>query len=140
MDDVFQEFQGPVARPVLIVDLAIDVIRIGEINQFGAGFEITVIPAVQPQAGIDACGPFALVLQFEEHELARVQAKALFAQRVVDGAAEGHELRFDVRAPLVYAGRNLDLTTEAVLTSEYETHAKLVQPKQMAFWRADKAV
>src|ERR1700676_4174697 len=34
-------------------------------------------------------------MQFEEHELTRVEPEALLAQGMVDGAAEGHELRLN---------------------------------------------
>ena len=55
-NNVLQEFQRAVARAVLIVDVAIDVIRIRQVNQLGARLEVTVVPAVEAQTGIDARG------------------------------------------------------------------------------------
>ena len=53
-DDVLQEFQRAVSRAVLIVDVAINVIRVRQINQLGAWLKVAVVPAIQPQSGIDA--------------------------------------------------------------------------------------
>ena len=49
-DDVLQKLQSAVARAVLIVDVAVDVIGVSEINQLGAWLEVAVVPAIEPQS------------------------------------------------------------------------------------------
>jgi hypothetical protein len=74
---------------------AINVIRIGQVDQLGARLHVAVIPAIQAHAGVDAGRTFGLLQQVEEHELPRVQPETLVAQRVFHGSAERHELGFD---------------------------------------------
>src|SRR6266851_7016867 len=96
-DDVLQEFQGPGAAAVLVVDLAIDVICVGQIDQFGARLEVAVVPTRETHAVGGARLGLRQFLEIEEHELARVKVKALVEQRRVHGAAERHELGFNAR-------------------------------------------
>src|SRR5216684_4040760 len=96
-NDVLEKFQRAGAAAVLVVDLAIDVIRVGQIDQLGARFEVAVIPAVKAHARRGAGLCILLLVQIQQHELARVEVKALVEQRRVHGAAEGHQLRFDAR-------------------------------------------
>src|SRR5579864_3189299 len=96
-DDVLEEAQGAGAAAVLVVDLAIDVIGVGQINQFGARLEKAVIPAIEAHARGRAGLRIGIPMQIEEHELAGVQLEALLAQGMVHRTAEGHELRFDAR-------------------------------------------
>src|SRR6266704_728323 len=122
-DDVLQEFQGPGAAAVLVVDLAIDVIRVGQIDQFGARLEITVVPTRETHAVGGARLGLRHFLEVEE--------------RGVHRAAERHELSFDARqvrnrthgeehlfkeAPadgsLREFGRNVEATDQAFLLLE----------------------
>ncbi len=61
------------ASAVLVVDVAINVVRIGEINQLGARFKVAFVPALQAQSGIEAGDFLHLVMQIQQHELPRVQ-------------------------------------------------------------------
>ena len=45
-DNVLQKAQGAVARAVLVVDVAVHMIGIRQVDELGAGFEVAVIPAV----------------------------------------------------------------------------------------------
>jgi len=94
-NDVFEEAQGTGAAAILVVDLAIDVIRVRQINQFGAMLEEAVVPAVEAHASGGAGPRFGIAVQVEQHELPGVELEALLAERGVDRTAEGHELRFD---------------------------------------------
>src|SRR5882724_7026625 len=96
-NDVFQKLQGTRSAPVLVVDLAIDVIRIRQIDQLGARLEVTVTPARQAHARRGPGLRLLQLLQVQQHELSRVQAKALVEQRRVHRAAERHQLRLDAR-------------------------------------------
>src|SRR5712692_10643459 len=89
-NDVFEEAQGASAAAILVVDLAIDVIRVRQINQFGALLEEAVVPAVEAHAGGGAGPRFGIAVQVEQHELSGVELEALLAQRGVDRTAEGH--------------------------------------------------
>jgi len=94
-DDVLKKLQSTVPRTVLIVDVAVDVIRVSEINQLGAWLKVAVVPAVKPQSRISGWGGLLMLREVEQHELACVQAKSLVAESRVDRATERHELRFD---------------------------------------------
>src|SRR5271170_4910848 len=96
-DDVFQEFQSAGAAAVLIVDFAVDVIRVGEINQLGAGLEVAVIPAVQTHPRRGSGLAFGQFLQILQHKLAGIEAEALFTERDLHWSAEGHKLCFNAR-------------------------------------------
>ncbi len=50
-DDVLQEFQRAGFAAVLVVDLAVGVIGVGQLDQTRAGGEVAVVPALQAQAG-----------------------------------------------------------------------------------------
>jgi len=47
-DDVLQEFKRAVARAVLVVDVAVDVVGVGQIDQLGAGLKVAIVPTVEP--------------------------------------------------------------------------------------------
>src|SRR5215472_17914331 len=94
-DNVFEKFQRPGAAAVLVVDFAVHVIRVGQVNQLGARFKVTIVPAGQPQATRSARFRFRHSVQVQKHELARVKTKAVIEERRVHGAAERHELRFN---------------------------------------------
>src|SRR5258707_3605456 len=96
-NDVLQKFQRAGAAAVLVVDLAVDVTGVSQINQLGARLEVAVIPAVEAHARGSAGFRFVQLLQIQKHELARIEVKSLVEQGRVNGAAEGHELRFDAR-------------------------------------------
>jgi len=49
-DDVLRNFSAPEAAAVLVVDHAINVIRVRQIDQLGARLKVAVIPAVDPHA------------------------------------------------------------------------------------------
>ena len=72
-DDVFQEFEGAGFAAVLIVDFAVDVIGVAEIDELGTGLEKAIVPAIQAHAcrGVAAGGRG--FVQVEEHELAGVK-------------------------------------------------------------------
>ena len=92
---VFKELQRTVACAVLIVDVAVNVIGVGEIDELGAGIKVAIIPAIQAHPGVDVRCPLLLLHQIQQHKLPRVQAESLFAQRFIDGTAERHQLRLD---------------------------------------------
>lgn len=94
-NNIFQEFESAGASAVLIVDFAIDMIGVGEVDELGAGIEVAVVPAFEAHAGGRAGAGFGELGEIEEHELAGVEAEALIFERGIDGAAEGHELGFD---------------------------------------------
>src|SRR6266404_499155 len=94
-NDVFQEFQRAGAAAVLIIDFAVDVICVSQIDQLGARLEIAVVPAVEAHAGGGAGFGFVHLLQIQQHKLPRVKMKALVKERRVHRAAEGHQLGFD---------------------------------------------
>src|SRR2546422_7299801 len=48
-NDVLQKLERATARAVLVVDLAVHVIGISQINQFGARLEIAVVPALKTE-------------------------------------------------------------------------------------------
>src|SRR6267378_1643221 len=96
-NNVLEEAQSSGAAAVLIVNLAVDVIGVRQVNQFRARLEEAIVPAVEAHARGGAGARLVVFLQIEEHELARVELKALLAQRSVDRAAERHELCFDAR-------------------------------------------
>ena len=148
-DDVLQEFQRAVPSAVLVVDVAVDVIRVGEVNQLGARLEVALVPAVEPQAGVHAGDGVALLLQVEQHELPCVQPETLVAQRGIHRPAEGHKLRFDAvqlrqgahaeqhlvqQAPadrlLHLAGRNVESADQTFVIFE---HVKRIADRVPAF-------
>ncbi len=96
-DDVLEKFESAGAAAVLIVDFAIDVVGVGQVNEFGAGFEVAIVPAVQTPAVETRRTGFGGALQIEKHKLSSVEAEALFAKGSVDGPAEGHQLSLDAR-------------------------------------------
>src|SRR5260370_36584599 len=76
-DDVFQKFQRAGAAAVLVVDHAIDMIRVSKIDQFGAALEVAVIPAAEAQACRSAGLGLVQLLQVQQPEVPRVEGKAL---------------------------------------------------------------
>ena len=96
-DNVLQEFQRARAAAILVVDFAVHVIGVCQINELGARIKVAVVPLGQAQA----CGSprlrFRYFVQIEEHELARVEAKALVEQRRVHRPAKRHELGLNTR-------------------------------------------
>src|SRR5712671_3327075 len=55
-DDVLEEAQRAGSAAILIIDLAIDVIRVGQINQFCARLEKAIVPAVHAHARGSSAG------------------------------------------------------------------------------------
>src|SRR5207244_2907567 len=49
-NNVLEKLQRPRAAAILVVDFAVHVIGIGQVNQPGARFEVAVVPASKPQA------------------------------------------------------------------------------------------
>ena len=68
-DNVLQEFQRAVPRAVLVVDVAVHVIRVRQIDQLGARLEIALVPAIEAQAGVHAGNGIAFLVQVQQHEL-----------------------------------------------------------------------
>src|SRR5882672_3951790 len=89
-NDVFQKLQRARAAPVLVIDLAIDVIRVSQIDQLGTRLEVAVIPAVEAHASRSFGIRLVRLMQIQEHELTRVEVKSLVEQRRVHRAAKGH--------------------------------------------------
>src|SRR5882724_10352928 len=87
-NNILQKLQRAPAAPVLVVDLAIDVIRVRQVDQLGARLEVAVAPAREPHPGGGAGLCLLHLLQVQQHELPGVQAKALIEQRRVYRAAE----------------------------------------------------
>src|SRR4029077_1046418 len=85
------------AAAILIVYFSVDVVCIRQINQFGAGLEVAIIPAVQAHAGRTPWLRLGKLLQVLEHKLAGVEAEALLAQRDLHRSAERHELCLNAR-------------------------------------------
>ena len=81
----------------MIVDLAVDVVGVCQIDQFRTRVEVAIIPAREAHAGGSGGRRQIPFMQAEQHELPRVQAEPLFAQCRFHGSAEGHELRFHAR-------------------------------------------
>src|SRR2546425_6655950 len=94
-NDVLQKLERATARAVLVVDLAVDVIGISQINQFGARLEIAVVPALKTERGREPGGLLPRGIELQEHELALVQPETLLTERFFDGSSEGHELSLD---------------------------------------------
>src|SRR5712692_3498686 len=88
-NNVLQKFQRAGFAAVLVVDLAVYVIGIGQVNQPGAGLEVSLLPALQPQPRnvLAARGPGAV--QRQQHELSVIQLEAVLNQRGVERVAEG---------------------------------------------------
>ena len=94
-NNVLQKFQRPGAAAILIIDFAVHMIRVSQVNELCTGLKVAVIPSSEPQTTRSARFRFRYFVQIQKHELARVQPKAAIEQRGIHGAAEGHELRFD---------------------------------------------
>src|SRR6266480_4543786 len=94
-NNIFQKTQRAGFAAVLVVDVAVHVIGVGEINQFGAGVEVTVVPAGETQASRSRDAELGGLVQVHEHELPSVKLESLFGERALDGTAEWHELCFD---------------------------------------------
>src|SRR4030095_15013229 len=96
-NDIFQKAKSARLAAVLIVDVAVDVIGVCQVDELCARVKVAIVPAREPQACGGAGRRFYLFVQIEKHELARVKLKAELTQRMIDRSAEGHQLRFDAR-------------------------------------------
>src|SRR4029077_15791492 len=96
-DDVLEEFERAGAAAILVVDFSVNVVGVAEVDEFGAGLEEAIVPAVQAHARGDADAGRRGFLQDEQHERAGEEMETLFAEGTFDRTAEGHELRFDAR-------------------------------------------
>src|ERR1700674_4254631 len=101
-DDVFKETQGAGFAAVLIVDFAVDMVRIRELDQPRAWLEITVIPPLedQPCSGSFPDEPRKNVERLarvrserRDHELPHIQAEAVLGQDRIEVISEGDQLR-----------------------------------------------
>ena len=94
-NNVFQKAQRAGLAAILVVDVTVDMVGVRQINQFGAGVEVAVVPAGKTQTGRGRDAEFGGLVQVHEHELPSVKLESLFGEGPLDGAAERHELRFD---------------------------------------------
>src|SRR5256884_8312201 len=74
-NNVLEKLQRPRAAAILVVDFAVHVIGIGQVNQPGARFEVAVVSASKPQGTRRTPLLFRPFLEIEEHELARGKKK-----------------------------------------------------------------
>ena len=93
--DIAQEFHAAGFAAVLIVDFAVHVIGIRQLDQPRGGFECTVGPGLEAQAGGKRRAAELGVGERQQHELPRVQLEILREENGIELGAEGHQLRFD---------------------------------------------
>jgi len=79
----------------LIVDLAIDVVGVGKVDELGAGLKVAVVPALEAHTGGSATARILHFGKVEKHELSREEVEALILEGRIHGTAEGHQLGFD---------------------------------------------
>jgi len=93
--DVAEEFHSAGFGAVLVVDIAVDVIGVSELNQARGRFEGAIVPGLEAQAAGNLLGGEAGLGERQQHELAVVQPEILRKENGVELSAEGHQLGFD---------------------------------------------
>lgn len=93
--DIAQEFQAARFAAILVVDLAVDVIGVGELNQTGSSFEGAVVPGLDAQTIGKRFSAQNRVRERQKHELARMKPEMLGEKGGIEFAAERHQLGFD---------------------------------------------
>ena len=101
----FRNFSAPGFAAVLVVDFAVGMVGVRQLNQARAGGEKTVLPAFQAKSGNgrrhEAVRPGLRRsgrggrAQIQQHEMAWVEPKALAHERRPQIEAEGNQLRLD---------------------------------------------
>jgi len=95
--DVAEEFHSSGFGAVLVVDVAVDVIGVGQLDQPRRGFEGAIVPGLETQAAGNLLGVETRFVERQQHELAVVQFEILRQENRIELSAEGHQLGFDPR-------------------------------------------
>jgi len=94
-NNILEETQRACFAAVLVVDVAVDVICVSQVNELGAGIKVAIIPSRKAKSSGCARRRVELFVQIEQHELAGIEFETEFAQRMIDGPAKRHQLRLD---------------------------------------------
>src|SRR2546427_11026026 len=92
-NNIFQEAQCACFAAVLIVDVAVDVICVSQVNEFGARIKVAIIPSRKAKSSGCARRRVELFVQIEQHELAGIEFVKHVPQKMAGGAAQKQQLR-----------------------------------------------